>query len=284
MKKLLSLFILSALLLTLAACGTTEKSAASEGEKKETTTLVVGATSVPHAEILEQAKPILKKKGIELVIKEFTKYAVINKALHVGDLDANYFQHIPYLETDLKEHEDYHIVSVGKIHIEPMGIYSKKYESIEQLPEGATIIMSNSVAEHGRILKLLESVGLIELKDGVGYNATLDDIVKNPKNIQIRHDVAPELLPRVYKNGEGDAVVINTNYALEAGLSPVKDAIAMEDENSPYANIIAVNAEDQDNPAIQTLVDVLHSEKIQNFILEEYNGAVIPVGGSESSS
>jgi D-methionine transport system substrate-binding protein len=284
MKKLLSLLATLTLVLLLAACGSSEgdssaKSDSDSGSETETTTVTVGATSVPHAEILEKAKPLLKEKGINLEIEEFSKYAVINKALNTGDLDANYFQHAPYLETELAEHEEYDIVNVGKIHIEPMGIYSKEYDSVEDLPEGAQIIMSNSVAEHGRILSLLESEGLITLKEDVGYNATLDDIAKNPKNVKIRHDVAPELLPRVYNNGEGDAVVINTNYALEAGLNPTEDAIAMEGEESPYANFIAVNAEDKDNEAIQTVVHVLQSEEIQSFIIEKYEGAVVPVGG-----
>lgn len=283
MKKLFSLLTTLTLVLVLSACGSGERASNSSegGSDSKTTTLTVGATSVPHAEILEQAQPTLKEKGINLEIEEFSKYAVINKATHTGDLDANYFQHIPYLETDSAEHKDYNIVSAGKVHIEPMGIYSQQYDNLEDLPEGAEIIMSNSVAEHGRILSLLESKGLIKLKEDVGYDATLDDIAKNPKNIKIRHDIAPELLPRVYKNGEGDAVVINTNYALEAGLNPSKDAIAMEGEESPYANVIAVKKKDKNNEAIQTLIEVLHSEEIQNFIEKEYKGAVVPVGGNK---
>ncbi|CUA80508.1 MetQ/NlpA family ABC transporter substrate-binding protein [Anoxybacillus suryakundensis] len=271
MKKWISLLVAAVVVLALAACGN------SESAEEKTNKLVVGASNVPHAEILEQAKPILKEKGIELEIVTFQDYVLPNKALADKELDANYFQHIPYLEAQMKEH-GYDFVNAGGIHIEPIGVYSKKYKSLEELPNGAKIIMSNSVADHGRILSMLEEKGLIKLKEGVDKTkATVDDIVENPKNLVFEADVEAGLLPQVYKNNEGDAVLINANYALDAGLDPAKDPIAVESpENNPYVNIIAVRKGDEKRKEIQTLVEVLQSKDIQDFILQKYNGAVIP--------
>lgn len=271
MKKWFSLLVAAVVVLALAACGK------SESAEEKTNKLVVGASNVPHAEILEKAKPILKEKGIELEIVTFQDYVLPNKALADKELDANYFQHIPYLEAQMKEH-GYDFVNAGGIHIEPIGVYSKKYKSLEELPNGAKIIMSNSVADHGRILSMLEEKGLIKLKEGVDKTkATVDDIVENPKNLVFEADIEAGLLPQVYKNNEGDAVLINANYALDAGLDPAKDPIAVESpENNPYVNIIAVRKGDEKRKEIQTLVEVLQSKEIQDFILQKYNGAVIP--------
>lgn len=271
MKKWISLLVAAVVVLALAACGK------SESAEEKTNKLVVGASNVPHAEILEKAKPILKEKGIELEIVTFQDYVLPNKALADKELDANYFQHIPYLEAQMKEH-GYDFVNAGGIHIEPIGVYSKKYKSLEELPNGAKIIMSNSVADHGRILSMLEEKGLIKLKEGVDKTkATVDDIVENPKNLVFEADIEAGLLPQVYKNNEGDAVLINANYALDAGLDPAKDPIAVESpENNPYVNIIAVRKGDEKRKEIQTLVEVLQSKEIQDFILQKYNGAVIP--------
>ncbi|RBW71265.1 MetQ/NlpA family ABC transporter substrate-binding protein [Bacillus taeanensis] len=281
MKKLVSLLALL-LVLVLAACGQqNEVENTGEGEQAEgeTTKLVVGATNVPHAEVLEEAKPLLEEKGIELEIVTFQDYILPNKALADGELDANYFQTVPYMELQMKENEDYKFVNAGGIHIEPIGVYSQKYKSLEELPEGATIIMSNSVSDHGRILSMLEEKGLIKLKEGVEKSAAqIGDIVENPKNLQFEAEVDAGLLPKIYENNEGDAVLINANYALDAGLNPSEDPIAIESpENNPYVNIITVNEGDENNEAIQTLVEVLRSEEIQNFINEEYNGSVVPV-------
>lgn len=159
-----------------------------------------------------------------------------------------------------------------------MGIYSKKYASLDELPEGATILISSSVPDHGRILSLLEANGLIKLKEGIDKTATtLDDIVENPKNLKIEATDAPEMMVTYYENEEGDAVVINSNFAIDAGINPIEDSIAIEDSESPYVNVIAVRSEDKDNDAIKKLVEVLRSEEIQNFILEEWGGAVVPV-------
>lgn len=280
MKKFLSLFLSLAVALVLAACGTAndDESNGGEGEEaSETTELVVGASNVPHAEILEEAKSLLEEKGIELKIETFQDYILPNQALESGDLDANYFQHIPYLESQMAEH-GYDFANAGGIHIEPMGVYSKKYESLDDLPEGAHIIMSSSVADHGRILTMLEKEGLITLKEGVNnVEATVEDIEENPKNLHFDTEYEASLLPQIYNNDEGDAVLINSNYAIDAGLNPIEDSIAIEDKESPYVNVIAVRKEDENSEAIKALVEVLHSKEIQDFILEKYKGAVVPV-------
>ncbi|MCM3361959.1 MetQ/NlpA family ABC transporter substrate-binding protein [Niallia sp. Sow4_A1] len=279
MKKLWTLLIALTFILVLSACGSSEdkNESGASNEEKETTKLVVGASNVPHAEILEEAKPILKEKGIDLEIVTFQDYVLPNKALESKELDANYFQHIPYLDQQIKDN-GYDFVNAGAIHIEPMAVFSKKYKSLDELPDGATIILSNSVAEHGRVLSLLEKGGLIKLKDGIDkVNATIEDIVENPKNIQLKADYEPSLLPQIFNNNEGDAVVINANYALDAGLNPVEDSIEIEGSESPYANIITVRKGDESKEAIKTLVEVLHSKEIQDFINTEYKGAVVPV-------
>ncbi|WP_026576036.1 MetQ/NlpA family ABC transporter substrate-binding protein [Bacillus sp. UNC438CL73TsuS30] len=279
MKKWLSLLLVLSLALVLAACGTSKKDdTASSGDSgKKLTKLVVGASNVPHAEILEKAKPILKEKGIDLEIKKFQDYILPNKALASKELDANYFQHIPYLNSQNKEF-GYGFVNAGGIHIEPIGIYSKKYKKLSDLPNGAHLIMSNSVADHGRLLSLLEAQGLIKLKPGIDKTtATIKDVVENPKKLKFDTNYEASLLPKIYQNGEGDAVLINSNYAIDAGLNPLKDSIAIEDKNSPYVNVIAVRKGDENKPAIKTLVEVLHSKEIQDFILQKYKGAVVPV-------
>src|SRR4051812_6273016 len=203
MKKFLGLALILVLSFALAACGNNSKDTTKEKNtattETKTTTLKVGASNTPHAIILEQAKPILKEKGIDLEIVKFQDYVLPNKALADGDLDANYFQHIPYLESQIKEN-GYDFVNAGGIHIEPIGIYSKKYKSLDELPNGATVLMSSSVADHGRALSLLEASGLIKLKDGVDKTAaTVDDIVENNKDIKFDSQYAAELLPQIYK-------------------------------------------------------------------------------------
>ncbi|KQB91939.1 MetQ/NlpA family ABC transporter substrate-binding protein [Geobacillus thermodenitrificans] len=278
MKKWLGALLAAVLVFALAACGGNKDENATGGDKGgELVKLKVGASNVPHAEILEQAKPLLEEKGIDLEIITFQDYILPNKALADKDIDANYFQHIPYLEAQMEEH-GYNFVNVGGIHIEPIGLYSKKYKSVEELPNGATIIMSNSVADHGRILSMLQEKGLIKLKEGVDKTrATVNDIVENPKKLKFKADVDAGLLPQVYQNGEGDAVLINANYALDAGLDPAKDPIAVESpKDNPYVNIVAVRKGDENRKEIKTLVEVLQSKEIQDFITEQYKGAVIP--------
>ncbi|MCL2898533.1 MetQ/NlpA family ABC transporter substrate-binding protein [Brenneria sp. WC1b.1] len=246
------------------------------------TKLVVGASNVPHAEILEQAKPILAKEGVDLQIQRFQDYILPNTALASRDIDANYFQHVPYLESVLKDHagdKSYDFVNAGAIHIEPIGIYSKKHKSLQDLPENGKIILGDAVAEEGRILSIFEKAGVIKLKPEVKrVDARISDIVENPKKLQFLPSVERGLLPQVYANNEGDAVVINANYAIDAGLNPTKDPIAVESgEDNPYANIITVHRGDENKPEIKALVKVLHSKEIQDFINQKYAGAVIPV-------
>lgn len=277
MKKWLSVVFMLVMALVLAACGTSEEKTESGNGDESTKKLVVGASNVPHAEILEEAKPLLEEKGIELEIVTFQDYVLPNQALNEKELDANYFQHIPYLNSQMAEN-GYDFVNAGGIHIEPIGVYSQKYKSLDELPDGAHIIVSSSVADHGRILTMLEKQGLITLKEGIEKTAaTVEDIIENPKNLKFDAEYEAALLPQIYNNGEGDAVLINSNYAIDAGLNPIEDSIAIEESDSPYVNVIAVRAGDESSEEITALVEVLRSEEIQNFILEKYEGAVVPV-------
>ncbi|OMP67826.1 MetQ/NlpA family ABC transporter substrate-binding protein [Domibacillus epiphyticus] len=281
MKKWLLGLMTVAFMLVLAACGGGEETADNEnkdsGTAEEDKKIVVAANPVPHTAILEKAQPILEEKGYELEIETLQDYIIPNRVLEEGEVDANYFQHVPYLEAQKAEH-GYDFVSAGGIHVEPIGIYSKKYKDLKELPEGAKIILSSSVADHGRMLALFEEAGLITLKEGVAKEAaTLDDIAENKKNLEFDYDYEAALLPQVYNNDEGDAVMINSNYAVDAGLNPLEDAIALEGKDSPYANIIAVRSGDEDKEKIKALVEVLHSKEIQDFILEEWGGAFVPV-------
>ncbi|MDA7027498.1 methionine ABC transporter substrate-binding lipoprotein MetQ [Bacillus sp. CLL-7-23] len=272
MKKSLciALFIIFAGI--LSACG-------SSSEKENNKVITVGATPTPHAEILEEVKPLLKEKGYDLEIKKFTDYKLINKALVSKDLDANYFQHVPYLEQEIKENKDYELVNVGAVHLEPFGIYSKKYKSLKELPNGASIIMSNNAAEQGRMLAILEKAGLIKLKSGIKkVDATTKDITENKKNLKIRNDVAPEMTAKAYETNEADAVFINVNFAIQNKLNPKTDSIELESpEDNPYANIIAVRKGDEDSAKIKALLEVLRSDKIKQFIDKKYQGSVISV-------
>ncbi|MGJ9457516.1 MetQ/NlpA family ABC transporter substrate-binding protein [Oceanobacillus sp. CF4.6] len=283
MKKILALLSLAFVLL-LAACGggdsdTGSDNGTTEEGTEETTEITVGASSVPHAEILEEAKPLLEEQGITLNIEEYQDYVFPNDDLASGDLDANYFQHLPYLNQTVAD-TGYEIESIGGIHVEPMGVYSQSITSIDEIPDGTEVILSNSVSDHGRILSLFEAEGLLTLDEGVEKSeATMEDIAENPKNLSFSPDYDPAFLPEYYNSEEEALVVINTNYAIESGLSPLDDALFIEGEESEYVNIIAAKSEDKDNEALNTLIEVLQSEEIQNFIIENYKGAVVPVGG-----
>ncbi|MFC0013678.1 MULTISPECIES: MetQ/NlpA family ABC transporter substrate-binding protein [Allobacillus] len=289
MKKLLFVLLGITLVVALTACGSSDEeenngnteSNDSSGEEaasdQETTEIVVGATSVPHAEVLEEAKPLLKEKGIDLTIETYQEYVFPNEDLDNGTLDANYFQHIPYFETQ-QEDFGYDFVNIGGIHIEPLGIYSKNIESIDNVEEGTVVLLSRSVADHGRVLTLLEQNDLIKLDEDVNKDgATIEDIVENPLNLEFDASIEPALLPEFYDREEDALVAINTNYAIEAGLEPTEDSLIIEESDSPYVNIIAARAEDENNEALQTLVEVLRSEEITNFFEEKYEGAVVPV-------
>lgn len=275
MKKFVAGTLLTAL--TLAGCGAGDGNGNGGAGEEETKTITIGASNVPHEIILEEAAPILAEQGIELDIQSYQDYIFPNQDLDSGELDANYFQHIPYLESQIEDH-GYDFANAGAIHIEPIGVYSQDYSSLDELPEGAVILMSSSVADHGRILSMLEDEGVITLEEGVERTAAeVSDIVENPKNIQFEATYEAALLVQMYEANEGDAVLINSNYAIDAGLNPMEDSIALEDSDSPYANIIAVRSGDENNEEIQALVDVLRSQEIQDFILEEWGGAVVPV-------
>ena len=261
------LFIVMSLAL-LTACG-----AGSNTDK-----LVVGASPAPHAEILEYVKPLLEKEGIELEIIVYNDYIMPNKALDSGEIDANYFQHIPYFDIQKIEH-DYDFVNLGGIHIEPMGIYSKRYKELEEVVDGAEVYISNSVADHGRVFMLLEKEGLIEIDANVKDKtmAEVSDIKSNPKNLKFISDFAPELLSQMYLNDEADLIVVNTNHAITAGLNPMKDSIALEDADSPYVNIVAVESEKAEDERLIKLIEVLNSEDVKSYILEKYEGVIVPV-------
>ena len=280
MKKLLAGTLFTALL--LAGCGSdnsdSENDTGNGGSgEEETSSIKVGASNVPHAEILEQVQPILEEQGIELEIETYQDYIFPNQDLDSGEIDANYFQHIPYFESQVEEN-GYDFANAGGIHIEPIGVYSQEYDSLDALPEGATILMSSSVPDHGRILSMLEAEGLITLAEGIDKTkAEVSDITENPKNLQFETDYEAALLVQMYEQGEGDAVLINSNYAIDAGISPQEDSIALEETDSPYVNIIAVRSGDEESEEVQALVEALKSQEIQDFILEEWGGSVVPV-------
>jgi D-methionine transport system substrate-binding protein len=235
-------------------------------------TLKVGATPVPHAEILNRAIPILAQAGITLEIVEFTDYVRPNLALQDGDLDANFFQHVPYLDA-FNEDAGTDLVSLAGIHIEPLGVFSQKLASLEELPQRATIAIPNDATNGGRALLLLQEAGLIELDPEAGITPTVFDITANKLQIRFVELEAAQLvrsLPDVH------AAVINGNYALQADLSPTQDAIFLEGAESPYVNIIAVRAGDEQRADLQQLVEALLTDEIRQFILDQYQGAVVP--------
>lgn len=240
------------------------------------TTLTVGASSSPHAKILEHVKPELKKEGIDLKIKVFNDYILPNKALANKELDANYFQHTPFL-TNWNKKNNGTLINAGGVHLEPIGVYSKKYKNLKDLPKNATVYVSSNVADYGRVLQIFKDAGLITLKKGTDLtNATFDDIKTNKKNIQFKHTFEAKLMPKLYEANEADATVINANYAVQAGINPAKTAIALEKKSSPYVNIIAVRKGDKNKKAIKKLVKALQSKSTQKWIEKEFDGAVLP--------
>lgn len=235
-------------------------------------TLEVAATPVPHAEILEFVKPQLAKAGIELKVRVFTDYVQPNVQVAEGNLDANFFQHQPYLD-DFNAARKADLVSVANVHIEPFGAYSKRIDSLEELPEGAHVAIPNDPTNGGRALLLLQHAGVISLHEDAGTTASRRDIADNPKKIRVR-ELEAAILPRVLD--QVDLALINTNYALEAGLDPAKDALVIEGAESPYVNILVTRQDKRDDPALQKLVEALKSEELRAFILEKYKGAVLP--------
>ena len=246
-------------------------------------TIKVAASATPHAEILEEAKPILEKEGWDLEVTVFDDYVQPNLVVESGDFDANYFQHIPYLD-NFNEEQGTHLVNAGGIHYEPFGIYPGKKETLDDLEDGDTIAVPNDTTNEARALLLLQDNGVITLKDGAGLEATVKDIEENPKNIQIEELEAAQV-SRV--KDEVAFVVLNGNYALQAGYSVSKDSIAHETSDSEaaktYVNIIAVKEGNEDNEAVKALVDVLKSDEIKDYINETYDGAVVPFEESADS-
>jgi D-methionine transport system substrate-binding protein len=299
MKKFLSI-ILTGVLLTgaLTGCGgsadTTDTTEATQQESVDSTAedesasdettensgdavvITVAASATPHAEILEQAKPILAEQGYDLQVTVFDDYVQPNEVVESGEFDANYFQHIPYLES-FNEEKGTHLVNAGGIHYEPFGIYPGTKKSLDELSDGDSIAVPNDTTNEARALLLLQDNGIITLKDGVGLEATVNDIAENPNNIQIVELEAAQVARVV---DETAFVVLNGNYALEAGYSVGKDALAYEQSDSEaaktYVNVIAVKEGNEDNDAIKALVEVLKSDEIKQYINDTYDGAVIP--------
>ncbi|EAH5981768.1 MetQ/NlpA family ABC transporter substrate-binding protein [Campylobacter upsaliensis] len=232
--------------------------------------IVVAATPVPHAEILNQAKEDLEKEGYTLEVKEFTDYVLPNLATDNGEVDANFFQHTPYLE-EFNKSKGTKLVKVANIHIEPMAVYSKKFKNFNELKDGAKIAVPNDPTNESRALDIIAKTGLVSFNDKA--LKTPIDITQNPKNIKFIELKAAQL-PRALS--DVDVAVINSNYALLANLNPVKDSIFIEDKDSPYANILVVKEGKEQDPKIKALTKALQSEKIKKFIEEKYNGAVIP--------
>lgn len=300
MKKLISATLAASLALSLAACGSsastdsvaasseaasTESTAASSEAAESTaetselagTTLKVAASPTPHAEILNVAKDILAEQGIDLEVIEFTEYVQPNLVTESGEVDANYFQHKPYLD-GFNVEQGTHLVSVGPVHYEPFGIYPGKSSNLENIADGATIAIPSDTTNEARALQLLAAQGLITVRDDAGLTATINDITENPHNIKFEEIEAAQL-PRTVQ--DVDFAVINGNYALAAGFSVKNDALATEDASSEaaqtYANILAVKEGRENDPAIQALYAALTSDKVKDYINSTYDGAVVPI-------
>lgn len=300
MKKLISATLAASLALSLAACGSsastdsvaasseaasTESTAASSEAAESTaetselagTTLKVAASPTPHAEILNVAKEILAEQGIDLEVIEFTEYVQPNLVTESGEVDANYFQHKPYLD-GFNVKQGTHLVSVGPVHYEPLGIYPGKSDDLANIADGATIAVPNDTTNEARALQLLATQGLITVRDDAGLTATINDITENPHNIKFEEIEAAQL-PRTVQ--DVDFAVINGNYALAAGFSVKNDALATEDASSEaaqtYANILAVKEGRENDPAIQALYAALTSDKVKDYINSTYDGAVVPI-------
>lgn len=258
------------------AASTEAVSSTEPTSNKDLTTIKIAASATPHAEILEYAKPILAEKGYDLDITVFNDYVQPNEVVESGDFDANYFQHVPYLDS-FNEEKGTHLVDAGDIHYEPFGIYPGTKSDLADIADGDTIAVPNDTTNEARALLLLQDNGIITLKDGAGLEATVNDIVDNPNNIKIEELEAAQV-SRV--TGEVAYVVLNGNYALEAGFSVGKDALAYETTDSEaaktYVNIIAVKEGNENNEGIKALVEVLKSDEVKQYINDTYDGAVIP--------
>ena len=258
------------------SCGKKEETPAADAGKPAETPkeqkLVIGATPTPHAEILEQVKEDLKKEGIDLEIKIFDDYVLPNRLLGEKTLDANYFQHVPYME-EFAQKNNMELVAVAKIHVEPLAVYSKSVKDLSELPEGADVLIPNDPTNRGRALILLDKSGIIKLKDNQKLDSTIEDIAENPKKLKVTALNADQIPTRL---GEVGAAVINGNFAMKNNLNPLTDSIFIEDKDSPYANVITVLKGNENDERVQKLVKALQSEKIKKFIEEKYQGSVVP--------
>lgn len=270
-RKIVSIALATTLLVSVAACS--KKTNAEDGDSK---VIKVGANITPHSEILEVAKPILAEKGITLEIVQLEDSVTPNTGVIEGSLDANYFQHVPYLEQFNKENGS-DLVSIGAIHYEPFGIYAGKTKDLKDLPDGALVAVPNNVTNEARALLLLQQEGLLTLKDDAGINATVEDIVDNPKNIEFK-EIAPEQL--VASLPDVEIAVINGNYAIEGGLH-VSQALAVEANDGlaaqTYGNIIATSPDKKDDESLKILVEVLQGPEVKKYIEDTYDGAVVPL-------
>ena len=262
-----TLLTLAAATLALAACGQGGDSAVDAGGP-----LIIGATAVPHAEILEHIKPLLAAEGVEIEIKVFNDYVQPNTQLAERRLDANYFQTKPYLD-EFNASRGSGLVTVAGVHVEPLGAYSRRFKSLAELPQGADVAVPNDASSIGRSLILLQKAGLIRLKDPANPLQSLRDIVDNPKDLRFR-ELESATLPRVLD--QVDMAVINTNYALDAGLNPKTDALTLEGADSPYVNYLVARPDNREDPRIVALAAMLRSQAVKDFIAEKYDGAVIP--------
>ncbi len=268
-KKLLSLTLTLALGVTLVGCGS--KGKVGSQAKDEDKVIAIGVSPEPHKAIVENAiKPLLENQGYKVEVVEFSDYVLPNTALEEGEIDANYFQHVPFLEATVKE-KSYDLSYTTKVHLEPMGVYSEKLDDIGAIKDGAEIAIPNDPSNGARALKLLAKNGVIEISEG--DLVTAKDITSNPKNVKIT-ELDAEQLPRVLQDVE--LAVINTNYALEGGLNPLKDALVIEGTDSPYANIIAVRTEDKEKDKIRALTKAATSEEVKKYIEDNYKGAIVP--------
>ena len=257
------------------SCGKKEETPAADTgnpEAQKEQKLVIGATPTPHAEILEQVKEELKKEGVDLEIKIFDDYVLPNRLLGEKTLDANYFQHVPYME-EFAQKNNMELVAVAKIHVEPLAVYSKSVKDLSELPEGADVLIPNDPTNRGRALILLDKSGIIKLKDNQKLDSTIEYIAENPKKLKVTALNADQIPTRL---GEVGAAVINGNFAMKNNLNPLTDSIFIEDKDSPYANVITVLKGNENDERIQKLVKALQSEKIKKFIEEKYQGSVVP--------
>ncbi|GHH58065.1 MULTISPECIES: MetQ/NlpA family ABC transporter substrate-binding protein [Gammaproteobacteria] len=261
---LLRPLLLVASALALSACG---GASSSKGD-----TLSVAATAVPHAEILDVVKPLLEKEGVKLDVHVFNDYVQPNDQVVQKQIDVNYFQTEPYLDAYNRDRKS-DLVTVVGVHIEPFGAYSRRYKSLAELPQGADVVIPNDPSNNSRALILLDKAGLIKLKDPANALSTQRDIVENPKGLKFR-ELDSAMLPRVLD--QVDLALINTNYALDAGLNPTQDALAIESKDSPYVNYLVARADNKDDPRVQKLAKALTSPEVKAFIEQKYHGAVLP--------